>query len=227
MLGNTNSHWAQNWAQCESELSLLPYCSQLKCIERPFTPDQSLATCRDQGREKLYYCYKFHYKLLRMKSLLVFLCLSTCAVAQKMHVKVLGHSINETPYTRMVPGIVMNNGTASANCGAYGNTANCSGAGNGSSISLPAHEVSGTMTHIELLLLLPDGRRVGVYCNDHPKGAKMHFCQNPGTDELEANFSGANVKLTWGVGLDGKKKASETYVVGRVYPAPASTPAKP
>ena len=162
-----------------------------------------------------------------MKTLIVFLCLSTCAVAQKMHVKVLERSFDGTPYTRLVPGIVLNNGNATANCSAYGNVANCSGASNGSSIILPPHEVSGVMAHRQMLLLLPDGRRVGVYCDDHLKGAKIHYCHNPGTDELEAKFSGQKVKLTWRLGWDAKRKDSETYIVGPVYPAPTSAPPKP
>jgi len=147
-----------------------------------------------------------------------------------MHVKVLEHRINGAAYTRVVPGIGLSNGNATANCGANGSVANCSATSNGTSIYLPPQVVSGMLEHIEMLLLLPDGRRVGVYCNDRTKlmqpltgPRRIQACKNPEVDELEADFSGKNVKLTWGVGLDGKKKESETYIVGPVYPAP--TPA--
>jgi len=81
-----------------------------------------------------------------------------------------------------------------------------------------------------MLLLLTDGRRVGVYCNDHIilMGPRIHACKNPEVDEFEADFSsGEKVKLTWGVGLDGKKKVSEDYIVGKVFPASPPEPIKP
>jgi hypothetical protein len=161
--------------------------------------------------------------MLSRLALLMMLCVP--AFAQKMHVKVVEHTIDGTPYTRVVPGIGLSNGNATANCGAYGSGANCSATSNGNSIYLPPQAVSGMMAHIQILLLLPDGRRVGVYCNDRVimLGPRTRPCKNPLVDEFEADFSGKNVKLTWGVGLDGKEKESETYTVGPVYPAP--TPA--
>ncbi len=159
-------------------------------------------------------------------AVLLFLCCAS-AFAQKMHVKVLAHTVDGSSVMRVVPGMTLNNGNANANCVAYGNSANCSGAASGSSVSLPAHTQETTLAHIQMLLLLPDGRRVGVYCNDKDVGVlqqRIHACKNPETEELEANFSGKNVKLTWGVGLDGKKKESQTYIVGPIYPAPQSKP---
>jgi hypothetical protein len=162
-----------------------------------------------------------------MKSLvLLFLCCLS-AGAQKLHVKVLTHTVDGKTFTRVVPGIGASNGNANANCGAYGNSVNCSTAAAANSIYLPAHTQELMLAHIQMLLLLPDGRRAGVYCNDHTVGlaqSRIHTCKNPEVDEFEADFSGAKVKLTWGVGLDGKKKESETYVVGPVYPAPTSEP---
>jgi hypothetical protein len=38
-------------------------------------------------------------------------------------------------------------------------------------------------------------------------------------DELDADFSGEKVKLTWGVGIDVKKKEFEGYTVGKIYQA--------
>lgn len=162
-----------------------------------------------------------------MLSRLAVLLLCVPAFGQKMHVKVLEHTVDGRSYTRVVPGVVINNGNANANCGAYGNTANCSGASSGTTISAPAHRQEGMLAHIQMLLLLPDGRRVGVYCNDKDVGVlqqRIHACKNPEVDEFEADFSGKNVKLTWGVGLDGKKKESQIYIVGPVYPTPAAKP---
>jgi hypothetical protein len=161
-----------------------------------------------------------------MKTLvLLLLCLPACA--QKMHVKVVAHTVDGRSVMRVIPGMTLNNGNANANCGSYGNSVNCSGTTSGNSVSLPSRTQETTLAHIQMLLLLPDGRRVGVYCNDKDVGLlqqRIHACKNPETDELEANFSGKNVKLTWGVGLDGKKKESQTYIVGPVYPAPAAQP---
>jgi hypothetical protein len=154
-------------------------------------------------------------KLLGMKLALILLFLSGLpAFAQKMHVKVIDHQVDGVPFTRFVPGIGLSNGSATA----YGNAATASG----SSVYLPAHTMSGSLAHIQMLLLLPDGRRVGVYCDDHFRGlaqSRIHTCKNPEVDEFDADFSGKNVKLTWGVGLDGKKKESETYVIGKVFAA--------
>lgn len=157
-----------------------------------------------------------------MKIPICLLLLSSAAFGQKMTVKVLKHSVDGKSVTRIVPGIGINSGNANANCGAYGSSINCSGSSSGNSIFLPAHTQEMTLNHIEMLLLLPDGRRAGVYCNDHGVGLdkhRIHYCKNPEVDEFEADFSGAKVKLTWGVGLDGKKKESDTYIVGRVFPA--------
>jgi hypothetical protein len=154
--------------------------------------------------------------MLSRLALLFLLCVP--AFSQKMHVKVLTHTVDGQTVTRTVPGIGLSNVNAS------------SGAASGSSIYLPAHTQELTLAHIQMLLLLPDGRRVGVYCNDHPVGlekSRIHACKNPEVDEFDADFSGANVKLTWGVGLDGKKKESETYTVGKVFPAEPAAPPKP
>lgn len=164
-----------------------------------------------------------------LSRLALLLLLTVPVTAQKMHVKVIEHSVDGKQFTRLIPGIGLSNGSATANCGAYGNTANCSATSAGNSVYLPAHTIELSMAHIQMLLLLPDGRRVGVFCNDHFGSfaqSRLHTCKNPEVAELDADFSGDKVKLTWGVGLDGKKKESETYTVGPVYPAPTA-PAKP
>ena len=131
---------------------------------------------------------------MKTAALLLLCCLP--AFAQKMHVKVLTHTVDGRSYTRTFPGLGSSKGNANANCGVYGNSANCSGAASGNSISVPAHTQGETLAHIQMLLLLPDGRRVGVYCNDKDVGelrVRIHACKNPETDEMEADFSGKNV----------------------------------
>ena len=74
-----------------------------------------------------------------------------------------------------------------------------------------------------MTLLLPDGRRVDVGCEDRPRGLtkfSRHSCKNPTADELEANFSGDKVKLSWREDGGGKKRECETFLVLRVLPAP-------
>jgi len=162
-----------------------------------------------------------------MRKFLAVMLLCVPVAAQKMHVKVAAQTIDGVPFTRYVPGIGLNNGNASANCAVYGNTANCSGSSTGSSIYLPSHTVSGSLRHVEMLLLLPDGRSTVVYCNDHLWGltqAHLAACKNPEVDGVDADFSGDKVKLTWGVGLDGKKKESQTFIIGKVFPAPIPAP---
>jgi len=152
-----------------------------------------------------------------MKALAVFLILCIPAFGQKMEVKVVRHFVDGHPYTRMVPGIGIGNANATANFNSYGATAN----GSASSIYMPPHTIGGSLNHIDMLLLLPDGRHVRVYCDDHFKGlaqVRVQYCKNPESDELGADFSGEKVKLTWGVGIDGKKKESQTFIVGKVFP---------
>jgi hypothetical protein len=148
--------------------------------------------------------------LARMKLLALLLLISTAAFSEKIPVKVLKHTVDGKDLTRIVPGISV--GSASS----YSNTTSAN------VVTLPSHTQEITLNHIQMLLLLPDGRRVGVYCNDHPpKGRplQIHYCKNPYVDELEAEFSGEKVKLIWNIGIDSKHKESETYFVGPVYAA--------
>jgi len=151
-----------------------------------------------------------------MKTLLLaLLLLSSCAFGQKLHVKIISHRIAGQEYSRYVPGIGFNNGNATANCGAYGNNVNCSGAASGHSIYMPAHVVNDYVRDIDMVLLLPDGRKAFVGCQDRLRTAwkRPHLCKNPTADEAEADFSGEKVKLKWGVGIDGKKTKSETFTI--------------
>ncbi len=52
--------------------------------------------------------------------------------------------------------------------------------------------------------------------------AHRRNCKNPTVDELEANFSGDKVKLTWVAGMGGKKKDSEMFTILRIFPDPTS-----
>ena len=110
------------------------------------------------------------------------------AFGQKMRVKLLMKTVDGKTYTRVVPGIGSSNSNANVNCGGY---AGCSGTASGSSVYMPAHTQEVDLNHTEMLLLLPDGRRVGVYCNDHTVGlTRFHNCKKPEVDEFEADFSG-------------------------------------
>jgi hypothetical protein len=150
-----------------------------------------------------------------MKTLALLLLLCAPAFAEKMAVKVIAHSIDGKEYTRVVPGFAAGDGNALAN--SYST----------SSIYAPARAVQDSLTDIVMTLLLPDGRKIFVGCEDHSRGlSKRHNCKNPTTDTLEADFSGDNVKLRWAADIDGKKKDSETFTILKILPAPTS-PATP
>jgi hypothetical protein len=161
--------------------------------------------------------------------LLVYVVAPSPIAAQKMSVRIVSHRIGGQEYSRYVPGVALNNGNATANCGAYGNTANCSGSANGSSVYVPAHVVTGYIKDIDMVLLLPDGRKVHVGCEDRLRTMWKgpHYCKNPTTDDAEADFSGREVKLKWVVGIDGKKKDSETFIIYGVTPAETASPRSP
>jgi hypothetical protein len=156
-----------------------------------------------------------------MKKLIVLLCLAPCAFAQKMQVKVIGHKTPGYAYTRNLPGVALSNGNSSANCSAYGNNANCSSSGNSGTVYVPPRTVQGTLYGQNITLLLPDGRKALVHCEDHYSKMTngLHQCKAPAVDEIEADFSGKKVKLKWPVGIDGKKSESETYEIFKVISA--------
>ncbi len=160
--------------------------------------------------------------LARMKTLALLLCLcSAVAVAEKMTVEVIAHTVGGSPYTQSAPGMAGSNGGSSATCGADG-SANCAGSSSTSSVFLPTRPDRATLTDIVMTLLLPDGRRVDVGCEDRPGGfikRRGHNCKNPTVTRLEADFSADKVKLTWSADGGGKKKDSETFTVLRILPA--------
>jgi len=146
-----------------------------------------------------------------MKTLALLLLLCFPAFAEKMNVKVVEHTVGGTDYTRLVPGVALGNDSASA--GSYST----------SSVYVPSHSVQDSLTDILMTLLLPDGRRVLVGCEDHFGGltkANRHNCRNPTADDLQANFSGDKVKLSWVAAIGGKKKDSETFMILKILPSP-------
>src|SRR5271154_1812906 len=162
-----------------------------------------------------------------MKVLLCLLILASPAFAEKMNVRVLRHAIGGTDYTRIIPGVVPDDGSSFGNCGAYASTADCHGSSSTSTVSSPPHAAAGSVTDVLMTLLLPDGRTIDVGCEDHLRGltnARRHDCKNPTTNDLEANFSGDKVKLTWVAEIGGKKKDSQMFTILRIVPTSTSTP---
>jgi hypothetical protein len=158
-----------------------------------------------------------------MRTLLCLFLLCAVASAEKLNVKVIDHHIGEEGSTKSAPG---GDANASAGCGAAGNAANCSSSSSGDSLYARDHEVPGSPNDIVMTLLLPDGRKVVVGCEDHLRGlakGHRHNCKSPMGNEMEANFSGSKAKLTWAVG-NGKKKDSETFLIVQIIaPSPART----
>jgi hypothetical protein len=148
-----------------------------------------------------------------MKTLALLLLLCSTALAEKVNVKVVEHTVGGTEYTQPVPAVSSRDGSESAD--SYST----------SWVYVPPHSVQNSLTDILMTLLLPDGRRVLVGCEDHLSGltkANRHNCKNPTADELEANFSGDKVKLSWVAVLGGKKKDSETFLIVKVLPSPTN-----
>jgi hypothetical protein len=162
---------------------------------------------------------------MKFISLLLLAALTSSALAEKMNVKVIKHSVGGAEFTKT--DFSTGNGSASGNCATYGSGANCFGSSS-NTLYVPPPTGQGSLNDIVITLLLPDGRKVDVGCEDHVGGltkANRHDCKNPTVDNLEANFSGSKVKLTWVAGFDGKKE-SQIFIILQVLPAPTS-PAAP
>ena len=162
-----------------------------------------------------------------MKLFLCLLILASAAFAEKMNVRVLRHTVGDTDYTKIVSGLVSDDGSSFANCDAYASTANCHGSSSTSTVSSPPQTAAASLTDVLMTLLLPDGRTIDVGCEDHLSGltnARRHDCKNPTTNDLEANFSGDKVKLTWVAGIGRKKKDSGIFTILRIVPAAIPTP---
>lgn len=148
------------------------------------------------------------------------------ASAQKLNVKIIDRRDNQTSYTYVVPGQYSSYSNASANCDAYGNSADCSGSGTTNGYTTPGYVGSFTVTGATLSLLLPDGRVVVVNCKSKfaerfrgPAG-NHRSCRVPIVDNIRAYFHGDKAKLKWPVSLDGKKWRSETYKILGIFGKP-------
>jgi hypothetical protein len=147
---------------------------------------------------------------MKFISLLLLAALTSPALAEKMNVKVIKHSVGGAEFTKA---------DFSSGNGSYGSSSTSA-----NTFYLQPHTEQGSLTDIVMTLLLPDGRKVDVGCEDHLGGltkSNRHDCKNPTVDNLEANFSGSKVKLTWVAGFDGKKE-SQIFIILQVLPAPTS-----
>lgn len=155
---------------------------------------------------------------------LLFSVFISVAFGQKMDVKIVQRQTGETNYDYVVPGHFSSSSNGSANCNAYGDTANCSGSSTTNGYVTPSREVSYSVTGATFSLLLPDGRVAIVNCVSKFKermagpAGNHRSCRMPLVDNIEADFKGKNAKLYWPVSLDGKKFESETYKILAVLP---------
>jgi hypothetical protein len=146
------------------------------------------------------------------------------AFGQKMDVKIIQRQSGETDYSYVVPGHFSSNSNGSANCSAYGNTADCFASSTTNGYVAPPREVSYSVTGATFSLLLPDGRVAIVNCVSKFKermagpAGNHRSCRTPLVDNIEADFKGKKAKLYWPVSLDGKKFESETYKILAVLP---------
>lgn len=163
--------------------------------------------------------------MLRFSAFFMFL-FALPVMGQKMHVTIVGRSDSSHAYHGTVPGQSTTDTRGSADCTAYGNTANCSATSTSSTTYMPPRAVEYSVAGSMLRLLLPDGRMVDVACESKYQlkfdYVNRRSCRVPTTTQAEANFSGKHVKLEWIVSLDGKKKNSETYNIEIIYPAPSA-----
>lgn len=143
---------------------------------------------------------------------------STQAV-EPVDVKVIDRQDNANNYTYAVPGFTTSTGVGTANCNVLGNTANCTGVANGSSISTPGYVGSYQVRGATLSLLLPDGRVAVVNCEakvnwtEWSNPSMYRSCRVPLVTSIKATFSGDKAHLSWPVSIDGKTMRNETYKI--------------
>jgi hypothetical protein len=93
---------------------------------------------------------------------------------------------------------------------------------NCSAVSIPAGQKGYTVRGYAIALLLPDKRIVVATCSqklnwtDWSSPTTYRSCRHPLTNDLDAEFDGENVKLSWPVSIDGKKMKSETYKIAGI-----------
>jgi hypothetical protein len=145
---------------------------------------------------------------------------------QKYAVKVIDRQENSSSYTYAVPGYSTTQTTGNVNCTAYGNSANCRGAANSTSVGTSSYVTSYQVQGATLALQLPDGRIAVVNCKgkfnwtDWSNPNQYRSCRVPLTNDIEAEFDGDKAKLKWSVSIDGKKMESETYKILTVLAKP-------
>jgi hypothetical protein len=138
------------------------------------------------------------------------------ATAQKFAVKIVDRQVSDTTYTYMVPGSVLTNSAATANC--FGTqSVGCSASDTTATTVLPPRSGAYNVRGATFTLLLPDRRVVVVNCESKYQlkfdYVNRRSCRIPLVDEIEAEFKGSDAKLRWVVSLDGKKTESETYKI--------------
>jgi hypothetical protein len=153
--------------------------------------------------------------MLRSSLALALLCVPV--FAQKMSVKVIDRQDQQTGYSFYVPG------QANATTNYYGDSATTT-----ASYS-PPRSGGYNVTGATLGLLIPDGRIAIANCASK-YAFKMDYvnrrsCRIPLVDDLQAEFKGNTVKISWPVSLDGKKFDSETYKITAIIPTGYKTPA--
>ena len=161
--------------------------------------------------------------------LLLAIVSASVASAQKLNVKIIDRRDNQTSYAYVVPSHYSSYSNANADCGAYGNSANCSGSSTTIGYTTPGYVGSFTVSGATLSLLLPDGRIVVVNCKSKfaerfrgPAG-NHRSCRVPIVDNIRAYFHGDKAKLSWPVSLDEKKWRSETYKILGIFGKPKQT----
>jgi hypothetical protein len=150
----------------------------------------------------------------------VFLLVASIRAGQKFEVKIVNRQTGETGYSYVVPGSARTNGDVNVNCNGTTNTVNCSGTSTSTTTSVPAQEISYSVTGATFTLQLPDGRLAVVNCEskfnwtDFSKPNQIRrSCKIPLVDIIQAEFDGDKALLKWPVSIDGKKTQSETYKI--------------
>ena len=157
--------------------------------------------------------------------LLILGVIETARASEKLAVTIIDRQDSESSYSYMVPGRSTTNTQANADCSKTPNGANCSGGATSTTASIPAVAGTITVSGATLSLRLPDGRTVVVNCSGKPNHTEwthspVRNCRVPTTDKIQTEFDGANAKLIWPVGIDGKKTQSETYKIITIIEKP-------
>jgi hypothetical protein len=138
------------------------------------------------------------------------------SAGELLDVTVIGRQDNASGYTYVVPGYSNSQSYGNANCSAYGNSANCNGNVNTSTVSSPGFAGSYEVHGATLSLKLPDGRIAVVNCaskvnlTEWSNPNRYRSCRIPLVNQIKAEFLGDSAKLKWPVSIDGKKLQHET-----------------